>query len=188
VVADTFFPDLREGLGGVVPTPDGDSAVLMIAQSDTVPRHYLAAIRFAEPAGGWTDVGEAHLHIWADSCAKGSGAGQFYLVAERITEAWDSATLTGVWVPATGSEHGTALVLGAADSSRSGSWLDVDVTAVVRAWARGEPQHGLLLSPRLDLTQPNAYCLLSSTRGDHPPILVMTAVSRPLWLPWLYQQ
>jgi hypothetical protein len=182
-VEDTYFPDFRHGTGALTPKPFDDEPYLVVDQTDRTPSLKLAVIRFDHAALGGSQVSSATLRLWVELCVKDEYAPAFHVVVQRTTEAWDAASLTGEWVPETGGALGLVVILDAEQTELGHAWVEIDVTSIVRQWAQGEPQHGVLLSPFLESQLP-AYCRFSSSEGEKPPHLHV-AVGEPhvIWLP-----
>ena len=94
--------------------------------------------------------------------------------AKQVLGAWDELQVTWKTRPQLGTAVSAATLAGAIDYRQDGKWYEWDVTAIVKAWAGGKPNHGIALDPAGDSgVDRDIVCREYTPKAAFAPVLVV---------------
>ncbi|MGW0586172.1 DNRLRE domain-containing protein [Streptosporangium sp. NPDC002607] len=132
-------------------------------------------LKFDTAALAGKTVTDARLELWNNDSYGCGGA----IRAQRVTSAWDAATLEwGNQPAATASGESSATEIGACPAEPAlWSW---QLTDIAQAWASGQPNHGVLLRAADESGTAAEYDRgFDASEGTHPPVLKVTLAEGP---------
>jgi hypothetical protein len=100
--------------------------------------------------------------------------------AKQVLGEWDELKVTWKTRPQLSAAASTAMLSGAIGYGQDGKWYEWDVTAIVKAWAGGQPNYGIALDPLGDSgVDRDIVCREYAQKAAFAPVLAVEYGGQP---------